>query len=48
MWAYAHMIFQNHDILPAAFLNFQLVDLTRQRAFLVASDLVAAKHMKER
>jgi hypothetical protein len=47
MWAYAHMVFQNHGIKPAAFLNSPTVDLDRQRAFMVASDLVAAKHIKE-
>lgn len=44
MWAYAHMIFQNHGILPVAFLSMPV----EQRAFVVASDLVAAKHMKDK
>lgn len=47
MWAYAHMVFQNHSIKPAAFLNSSTIDPDRQRAFIVASDLVAAKHIKD-
>nr|DAK78440.1 MAG TPA: hypothetical protein [Caudoviricetes sp.] len=48
MWGYAHMIFQNHGIKPATFLNLPIVDLSKQRAFMVASDLVAAKHLKDK
>jgi hypothetical protein len=43
MWAYAHMIFQNHDIPPQAFLTMT----PQQQTAMIASDLVAAKHMKE-
>ena len=43
MWAYAHMIFQNHDIPPQAFLSMT----SEQQQAMIASDLVAAKHMKD-
>lgn len=48
MWAYAHMIFQNHSIRPAAFLNLVSYDFRRQQAFMIASDLIAAKHIKDK
>jgi hypothetical protein len=43
MWAYTHMIFQNHNISPLAFLSMP----PQQQQMMIASDLVAAKHMKE-
>lgn len=43
MWAYAHMIFQNHNIPPLTFLSMT----PKQQMVMIASDLVEAKHMKD-
>lgn len=43
MWGYMHMIFQNHSIPPQTFLSMT----PQQQMAMIASDLVAAKHMKE-
>jgi hypothetical protein len=42
MAVYAHLALQNHDILPSEFLRIPI----RERASIVASDMVAGETMK--
>lgn len=43
MALYAHLALQNHNILPDDFMLMS----KKQRAFLVASDMIAAERMKD-
>ncbi len=43
MALYAHLALQNHDILPSDFMAMPY----KERAFLIASDMVKAKAVKE-
>lgn len=43
MAIYAHLALQNHNILPGEFLQIPV----RERAFIIASDLIISEQMKK-
>lgn len=43
MALYAHLVLQNHNILPSDFMAMPLKD----RAFLIASDMIKAKSIEK-